>query len=170
MFPGADADEFRLRIRAATGTRVEVTEQKVLQTIEIIKQEAGPGNLVASLGYAGQQPVQFVISSVFLWTSGPHEAVMDFKLRKEAHIDLPAFKDKLRKRFARDMSDVAYSFEPGDLVSQIMNLGSPTPIAVIVKGPDLTENKLFAERVKNEMQKYRICAICSMGSRRIIRL
>lgn len=153
LFPGADAEEFRIRIRAATGTRVEVTEQKVLKTIDIIKQEAGPGNLIASLGYAGQQPVQFVISSVFLWTSGPHEAVMDFKLRKEAHIDLPSFKDKLRKRFAKEMPDVAYSFEPGDLVSQIMNLGSPTPIAVIVKGPDLTENKIFAERVKNEMAK-----------------
>ena len=153
MFPSADADEFRLRIRAATGSRVEVTEQKVLKTIEVIKQEAGPGNLVASLGYAGQQPVQFVISSVFLWTSGPHEAVMDFKLRKAANIDLPTFKDKLRKRFAREMPDVGYSFEPGDLVSQIMNLGSPTPIAVTIKGPDLTDNKIFAEKVKAEMQK-----------------
>lgn len=153
MFPAAEADEFRIRIRAATGTRVEVTERKVLETIDIIKREAGPGNLVASLGYAGQQPVQFVISSVFLWTSGPHEAVMDFKLRNEAKIDLSAFKDKLRKCFAKEMPDVGYSFEPGDLVSQIMNLGSPTPIAVIVKGPDLTENKMFAERVKKEMAK-----------------
>jgi len=153
MFPNSDTDEFRLRIRAATGTRVEVTEQKVLQTIALIKREAGPGNLEASLGYAGQQPVQFVISSVFLWTSGPHEAVMDFRLRKAAHIELSSFKDRLRKCFAKEMPDVGFSFEPGDLVSQIMNLGSPTPIAVMVKGPDLTENRAYAEKIKAEMAK-----------------
>jgi multidrug efflux pump subunit AcrB len=34
-----------------------------------------------------------------------------------------------------------------------MNLGSPTPISVIVKGPDLTQCRLFADRVKAEMAK-----------------
>ncbi|MGH9554175.1 MAG: efflux RND transporter permease subunit, partial [Terriglobales bacterium] len=117
MFPSADTDEFRIRIRCLTGTRVEVTEKKVLQTIDLIKQEAGPGNVEATLGYAGQQPVQFVISSVFLWTSGPHEAVMDIRLRKDAKIDLTSFKDRMRKILAQKMPDVAYSFEPGDIVS-----------------------------------------------------
>lgn len=153
LFPDADTDEFRVRMRCQTGTRVEVTEEKALQMISIIKREAGPGNVVATLGYAGQQPVQFVISSVFLWTSGPHEAVMDVSLRKEAKIELPKFKDRLREKFKAEMPDVSFSFEPGDLVSQIMNLGSPTPISVVIKGPDLDECKLYAERVKAEMAK-----------------
>jgi multidrug efflux pump subunit AcrB len=153
MFPSADTDEFRMRIRCLTGTRVEVTERKVLQSLEVVKREAGPGNVEASLGYAGQQPVQFVISSVFLWTSGPHEAVIDVRLREAAKIDLPSFKDRLRKAFARELPDVTYSFEPGDLVSQIMNLGSPTPIQIIVKGPDVEESRQFAERIKTEMAK-----------------
>ncbi|MGH7490364.1 MAG: efflux RND transporter permease subunit, partial [bacterium] len=153
MFPSADTDEFRIRIRCLTGTRVEVTEKKVLQTIDLIKQEAGPGNVEATLGYAGQQPVQFVISSVFLWTSGPHEAVMDIRLRKDAKIDLTSFKDRMRKILAQKMPDVAYSFEPGDIVSQIMNLGSPTPIQVIVKGPDMDDSRAFARKIKDEMAK-----------------
>jgi multidrug efflux pump subunit AcrB len=153
LFPDSDTNEFRVRMRCPTGTRVEVTEAKALQMLDIIKEKAGPGNVVATLGYAGQQPVQFVISSVFLWTSGPHEAVMDVSLRKGANIDLPQFKDVLRKAFAEQMPQVGFSFEPGDLVSQIMNLGSPTPIAVVVKGPDLEESKLFADRVKGEMAK-----------------
>lgn len=153
LFPNSDTDEFRLRMRCPTGTRVEVTERNVLQMLSIVKREAGPGNVIATLGYAGQQPVQFVISSVFLWTSGPHEAVMDIKLRKEANINLDKFKDLLREKLAREMPETKFSFEPGDLVSQIMNLGSPTPISVVVKGPDLDECKLFAERVRQEMAK-----------------
>lgn len=101
MFPNSDTDEFRVRIRCATGTRVEVTEKKVLQVLDVIKREAGPGNVQATLGYAGQQPVQFVLNSVFLWTSGPHEAVMDVKLKEEAKIDLLSFKDHLREVFSK---------------------------------------------------------------------
>lgn len=153
LFPDAETDEFRVRMRCRTGTRVEVTEEKALEMISIIKREAGPGNVVATLGYAGQQPVQFVINSVFLWTSGPHEAVMDVSLRKESNINLPKFKDLLRGKFKSEMSDVSFSFEPGDLVSQIMNLGSPTPISVVIKGPDLDECKLYANRIKAEMAK-----------------
>ena len=153
LFPNADTNEFRVRMRCQTGTRVEVTEDKAKQMIDIIKREAGPGNVEATLGYAGQQPVQFVISSVFLWTSGPHEAVMDVSLRKEAQIELESFKDKLRSKFKAEMPDVSFSFEPGDLVSQIMNLGSPTPISVVVKGPDLTRCREYAEKVKTEMAK-----------------
>ena len=108
MFPNSDTDEFRVRVRCATGTRVEVTEQKVLQMLALIKREAGPDNLQASLGYAGQQPVQFVINNVFLWTSGPHEAVMDVKLREAAKIPLEEFKDKLRKVFVKEMPDVHF--------------------------------------------------------------
>ncbi len=146
MFPNSDTDEFRVRIRCATGTRVEVTEKRVLQVLDLIKREAGPGNVQATLGYAGQQPVQFVLNSVFLWTSGPHEAVMDVKLREAAKIDLATFKDHLRKVFASEMPEVKFSFEPGDLVSQIMNFGSTTPIAVLIKGPDLDVSRGFMPR------------------------
>ncbi|HEY9678529.1 MAG TPA: efflux RND transporter permease subunit [Drouetiella sp.] len=153
MFPSSETDEFRVRVRCATGTRVEVTEKRVLQMLDIVKREAGPDNVEATLGYAGQQPVQFVINSVFLWTSGPHEAVMDVKLRKDAKIDLSSFKDKLRGDFAKEMPDVMFSFEPGDLVSQIMNLGSTTPISVMVKGVELDQCKEFAEKIRVEMAK-----------------
>jgi len=153
MFPNSESDQFRIRLRAPTGTRVEVTELDVLKMLAEIKKEAGPGNVVATLGYCGQQPVQFVISSMFLWTSGPHEAVMDIQLRKEAGIDLDDFKNRMRTRLARALPDCTFSFEPGDLVSQIMNLGSPTPINVVVRGPDLTLNRIHAAKVMREMAR-----------------
>ncbi|MBX9688831.1 MAG: efflux RND transporter permease subunit, partial [Candidatus Obscuribacterales bacterium] len=153
MFPNSDTDEFRVRIRCATGTRVEVTEKKVLEVLDLIKREAGPQNVQATLGYAGQQPVQFVLNSVFLWTSGPHEAVMDVKLRESAKIDLDKFKNHMRDVFARELPGIQFSFEPGDLVSQIMNFGSTTPIAVLIKGPDIDVCRAYAEKVRLELSK-----------------
>lgn len=153
MFPDPNSSEFRIRISAEAGTRVEVLETQVLKVIKEVKELAGPGNLEATLGYAGQQPPQFAISSVFLWTSGPQQAVIDFKLKESAGIQLTPFKDKLRKRLAQVLPKTDFSFEPGDIVSQIMNLGSPTPINVMVYGANLLDDKMFAEKVRAQMAK-----------------
>lgn len=153
LFPASASSQFRLRVTAPTGMRVEALEKRVLRTLKEIGEEAGPGNMEKSLGYAGQQPPMFPISSAFLWTSGPHQAVLDIQLREGAGIDMPKLKDRLRQRFAAAIPDTKFSFEPGDLVSQIMNLGSPTPISVQISGHNLIADKLFAMKILREMGK-----------------
>ncbi len=153
LFPDSGSAQFRMRITAPTGMRVEALEQRVLRAIEEIKVEAGAANVEKTLGYAGQQPPMFPISSAFLWTSGPHQAVLDVQLKEDAKIKMGEFKDRLRERFAKALPDTMFSFEPGDLVSQIMNLGSPTPITVQVTGHNLVDDKIFAGKVLKEMSK-----------------
>ncbi|MDR3615710.1 MAG: efflux RND transporter permease subunit [Candidatus Obscuribacterales bacterium] len=151
LFPASASSQFRIRISAPTGMRVEALETRVLKAIADIKEEAGASNVESTLGYAGQQPPMFPISSAFLWTSGPHQAVLDVQLNEKAHIKMAPFEDRLRERFRKNIPDTKFSFEPGDLVSQIMNLGSPTPLSVRVSGHDLTESKLFASKILKEM-------------------
>jgi multidrug efflux pump subunit AcrB len=153
LFPSAASSQFRVRVTAPTGMRVEALEQRVLKTLGQIKKEVGSENLESSLGYAGQQPPMFPISSAFLWTSGPHQAVLDVQLREDARIDMVSLKEHLRKRLHEALPDTNFSFEPGDIVSQIMNLGSPTPISVQVMGHNLISDKLFAGKIFNEMAK-----------------
>jgi len=153
LFPATASNQFRIRISAPTGMRVEALETRVLTALDEIKKEAGAGNMEKSLGYAGQQPPMFPISSAFLWTSGPHQAVVDIQLREGAPINMSKFKDKLRQRFEKALPDTKFSFEPGDLVSQIMNLGSPTPISVQIMGHNLMADKLFAMKILGEMRK-----------------
>lgn len=153
MFPESASSQFRIRISAPTGMRVEALERRVLKTIDEIKLEVGADNVEKTLGYAGQQPPMFPISSAFLWTSGPHQAVLDVQLKESAKINIDSLKDRLRARFKKAIPDTDYSFEPGDLVSQIMNLGSPTPLSVRVTGHDLTSNKIYANKVLAELKK-----------------
>ncbi|MBS1994050.1 MAG: efflux RND transporter permease subunit [Cyanobacteria bacterium SZAS LIN-3] len=153
LFPDSGSSQFRVRISAPTGMRVEALETRVLETIDQIKAEAGADNVEKTLGYAGQQPAMFPISSAFLWTSGPHQAVLDVQLKESAHIKMGPFKDRLRTRLTKALPDTKFSFEPGDIVSQIMNLGSPTPITVQVTGHDLVADKLVAGKILKEMSK-----------------
>ncbi|MBX9666170.1 MAG: efflux RND transporter permease subunit [Candidatus Obscuribacterales bacterium] len=152
LFPDSGSKQFRVRISAPTGMRVEALEKRVLKTIELVKEQVGPDNVEKTLGYAGQQPPMFPISSAFLWTSGPHQAVLDVQLKETMKIDMADLKDKLRVKLTKELPDTLFSFEPGDLVSQIMNLGSPTPIKVQVMGPDMVANKLFANKVLAELR------------------
>lgn len=152
LFPESASNQFRVRITAPTGMRVEALERRVLKAIENIKAEVGANNVKETLGYAGQQPPMFPISSAFLWTSGPHQAVLDVELAEGMHVNMDALKDRLRERFHKELPDTSFSFEPGDIVSQIMNLGSPTPISVRVTGHDLTASKMYAAKVLKELK------------------
>src|SRR5205823_3476395 len=42
---------------------------------------------------------------------------------------------------------------PSDIVSRVMSFGAPTPIEVAVSGPNLANNRSFAQKVQNELGK-----------------
>ena len=151
LFPSVGASQFRLRFDAPTGTRAEETERLVTGVLDEIRQAAGAQNVLINLGYVGTQGASYPINTVFLWTSGPHEAVINVALRPEAHIDLDGFEEKLRQILPPKFPGSSFSFEPGNLVDQIMNFGAPTPVELAVAGPNLSASRAYTERLRNEM-------------------
>jgi multidrug efflux pump subunit AcrB len=153
LFPNVGATQFRLRFDAPIGTRAEDTELLAGRVLEQIRQVAGPKNVAITLGYVGTQGASYPINTVFLWTSGPHEAVINVALRPKADMDISSLEEKLRLTLPSQFPGSAFSFEPGDLVSQIMNFGAPTPVEIAVVGPDLSATRAYAEQAKNELNR-----------------
>ena len=153
IFPSADSGQIQVRLRAPTGTRVERTEAMALKLLDVIAQEVGPANVAASLGFVGSQPSSYPVNTIYLWTSGPHEAVLLVSLKPERTISTEDLQESLRHRIGEIAPDAMVSFEAADLVNQVMSFGSPTPIEVAVTGANLTTSRAFAEKVKNEMAK-----------------
>jgi multidrug efflux pump subunit AcrB len=153
IFPHVPDTQFQLRLRAPAGTRIENTERITLKTLDEIKRLAGPGNVEISIGYVGSYAPSYPVNLIYLWTSGPQEAVLRVQLRPGAHIRIPEFQERLRGILSRDFPDTAFTFESGDIVDQIMDFGSPTPIEVDVQGFDLAADHAFAERVRAELAK-----------------
>lgn len=153
IFPTIDAGQFTLRMRAATGTRIEETEKLANKTLEIIRREVGPQNVGMTLGFVGVQNAQYPINTIYLWTSGPEEAVMQIQLNPKAGIRVAVLEERLRQELARKLPDVRYSFEPSDIVSQVMSFGAPTPIEVAVSGPDFTKTRFFAQKLHSALRK-----------------
>ena len=153
LFPTVDAGQFKLRLRAATGTRIERTELIALEALEIIKKEIGEQNIDITSDFVGVQPASYPINTIYLWTSGPHEAVLQVALKSSATLRGEPMRERLRESLAKALPDVKLSFEAGDIVSDVMAFGSPTPIEVAVQGPALPASREFAAKVEVELKK-----------------
>ncbi|MBL8176015.1 MAG: efflux RND transporter permease subunit [Bryobacterales bacterium] len=153
LFPSTNANnQFQLRLMAPTGTRVERTELIALKAVDLIKEEVGANNVRITTAFTGVQPASYPINTVHLWTGGPHESVIRCAL-KPGVPPMETVKEKLRARFAKELPNVKMSFEAGDIISQVMSFGSPTPIEVAVQGPALPANRAHAEKILVEMKK-----------------
>ena len=153
IFPTVSAGQFQLRFRAPTGTRVGATEVMALRVLDEIKKAAGPDQVAVTLGYVGTQPPAYPINTIFLWTSGPHEAVLRVALKPDSPVSVQELEGHLRQTLPTLFPGSDFSFEAGDIVSQIMNFGAPTPIEVAVNGPILQDDRAYAEMLRNELGK-----------------
>jgi len=153
IFPNVNAGQFQLRFRAPTGTRVGATEMMALRVLDEIKKEAGANNVAVTLGYVGTQPPAYPINTIFLWTSGPQEAVLRVALKADAKASVADLERRLRDKLPGIFPGSEFSFEAGDIVSQTMNFGAPTPVEVAVNGPNLQDDRAYAEKLLAELGK-----------------
>jgi multidrug efflux pump subunit AcrB len=153
IFPSSASTQFRLRIDAPDGTRVAVTEALVQKVLATITREAGTSNLDLTLGYVGTQPSSYPINTVFLWTSGPQQAIMNIGLNPGSKISLRNLEENLRQKLPQEFPDTHFSFDPGDLISQILNFGAPSSAEVAITGPQYADVRSYANRVEQELAK-----------------
>jgi multidrug efflux pump subunit AcrB len=153
IFPAVDAGQLQLRIRAKVGTRIERTELMELKALDIIRNEVGPDNVSISSAYIGTQPSANPINSIYIWNSGPHEALLRVALTSSATLRGEPLKERLRQKLHEALPDVSFSFEPGDIVSQVMSFGSQTPVEVAVQGTSIAAIRAHCEKIRLELAK-----------------
>ncbi len=175
IFPRVDSGQFQLRLRAADGTRVEITEEIAKQALEVIKEEAGPGEVATTVGYVGLIASSYPINTVYQWMRGPEEAVLRVGLKKGSRVHVEELERRLRERLPerlgpwlrdrlqgegltadqieRRVQALAFSFEPADIINQVMSFGSATPVEVAVRGKDLAQDRDYAGRVLAQLKK-----------------
>ena len=151
IFPVVDTGAFRLRMRGPDGIHIGRSEQLAKSALDIIADTVGRENVELTLGYVGMIHSNFPVNAVYQWSRGPEEAILYVDLRDDAGLNVEELKDTLREKFANELPGVRFSFEPSDIINEVMSFGSPTPIEVSVSGPNFGESRQFAEKVYNEL-------------------
>src|SRR5208282_3915517 len=82
---------------------------------------------------------------------GPEEVVLRVALKEGTTVAVESLKERLRNILAEKMPEVRFSFEPADIVAEIMSFGSPTPVEIAVNGPNLAANRAYAEKIRTEL-------------------
>ena len=152
IFPDVNGPVLRLRVKAPTGTRIEESELKVLQALDLIRKTIGPGNIEITSDYMGVQPSSYPVNLIHLFTSGPEEAILQVQL-KPGHPNDESLRESLRVAFQKQMPDLKVSFEAGDIVSQVMSFGAPTPVQVDVQGVDLDQDYAYLAKVEAQLHQ-----------------
>jgi multidrug efflux pump subunit AcrB len=154
IFPETEAGQLQLRIRAHAGSRIDATEKLTLRVLDIIGTEVGGADRIGiSVGLVGVHPPSYPINLIYLWNAGSHEAVLQVQLKDGSGVSIESLKEHLRQRFARELPDASFSFEPSDIVSRVMSMGASTPIEVAVSGASLADDRAFAERVRSALSR-----------------
>ncbi len=151
IFPSVDTGQFALRLRAPGGTRIEATEQLANRVLDAIGREVGPDKVALTLGFVGVQNPAYPINTVYLWTSGPEEAALQVQLKPDSGVRVAALEESLRRKLPRQFPGVRFSFQPNDIVSEVMSFGAPSPIEVAVSGPNLAVSREFAQKIKEAL-------------------
>jgi multidrug efflux pump subunit AcrB len=152
IFPESNGPVLRMRLKAPVGTRIEETEPRVIQALDLIRKTIGDNHVAITSDYMGVQPSSYPVNLIHLFTSGPEEAIVQVQLRP-GHPTDEQLRESLRAAFQRDMPDLKVSFEAGDIVSQVMSFGSPTPVQVDVQGVDLDQDYAYLAKVEAELRK-----------------
>jgi len=153
VLPKVNAGQFQVRLRAPDGIRLERTEEKTISALHILEDLVGKENIAVTSAFVGQHPGQFSTSPIYLFMSGPQEAVLQVALKDSYKEKLDDLKERFRHQMKATMPDVRLSFEPIELTDKVLSQGSPTPIEVRITGRDKKINEQYANKVIDKLRQ-----------------
>lgn len=148
-FPRTDPSQFVINLKAATGTRIELTDQLVQQVEQIVRETVPTNNLKIIVSNIGVTPG---FSSIYTPNSGPHTAFVQVGLNAGHHLSSFQYVDLVRARLKKDLPQVSAYFQTGGLVDAILNLGMPAPLDIQVTGNDMEATHKIAADIAQKVR------------------
>jgi len=151
FFPSVDSGQFKIHVRARTGTRIEETALLCDHIDSTIREHIPAKEVVSIVDNIGLPYSGLNLSYSTSAPIGPADADIQVQLTKDHH-PTAAYVSKLREVLNREYPSVTFYALPVDIVTQILNFGLSAPIDIQIVGPDLYGNRALAEKMLNEVR------------------
>jgi multidrug efflux pump subunit AcrB len=151
FFPSVDSGQFKIHVRAHTGTRIEETSALCDHIDATIRQEIPAGEIVNIVDNIGLPYSGLNLSYSTSAPIGPADADIQVQL-SEKHHPTDEYVDHLRLTLAHEYPGVMFYVLPVDIVTQILNFGLSAPINIQIIGPNLYGNRALAERMLDDVR------------------
>ncbi|HEY3948189.1 efflux RND transporter permease subunit [Phenylobacterium sp.] len=154
FFPSVDAGQMTIHVRAPIGTRVEDTSLEFGRIEATVRKVIPPDELASLVDNIGlpNSSINTVYSNSGV--IGPEDGDLYVSLKPHHHPTADYVKT-LREVLPRDYPGSTFAFLPADIVSQILNFGSPAPIDLQVAGPNAEANRDYANMLLRKIHGIR---------------
>ncbi|MCS0633172.1 efflux RND transporter permease subunit [Telluria mixta] len=146
FFPAVDSGQVLIHARVPVGTRVEETALRFAQIEKTIRTVIPGRQITTMVDNIGLPSSSINTTYNNTGTMGSQDGDFQIALGEE-HAPTADYVRKLRTVLPRAFPDTTFSFPPADIVSQILNFGSPAPIDVQVRGRDLDADYAYAQQL-----------------------
>jgi multidrug efflux pump subunit AcrB len=152
FFPSVDTGQIALHVRPPVGTRIEDTTQQIADIEAEIRHIIPAREVTAIVDSLGIPPS--AINQIYNNTGviGTYDTDVFISLT-ENHGPSAGYVKRMREDLPRAFPGTTFSFPPADIISQILNFGSPAPIDVQFTGVNHEATKAFAYKILREMRQ-----------------
>ena len=150
LFPPIDAGQFTIRVRAASGTRIELSEA-LASDVESVVREVIPkseiNTIVTNTGVLYDWPAAYTPNA------GPMDSFLNIQLAEHHRASAQTYVRRLRDLLPEKFPSVSFSYDTGGLLSAALNNGLPSPIDIQVIGNSLEVAHGVAQQVEKTVRQ-----------------
>jgi multidrug efflux pump subunit AcrB len=153
-FPQIDSGELTLHMRTRPGLRIETAEQQFGAVEDTIRQVIKPDDLGLILDNIGLPASNYN----FAFGDGSFVSNYDGQILislREGHAPTDGYRKTLRKVLHEKFPDSVFYFQPSDIITQILDFGTLTPIDVQVTGRNAAKDLEVARHIEQRLRNVR---------------
>jgi multidrug efflux pump subunit AcrB len=149
-FPQVDSGAFEIYVRAPSGTRLDVTNERLADVERFIRQQIPKSDLRLIVTEIGVTPD---FSAAYTLNQAKMDAIVRVQLTETRAKGAYDYTDILRTAFDRDprFADLELAFNAGGLILSALNQGQAAPINVRVTGKVIEQSHEVAEQIRRRV-------------------
>ena len=152
FFPDVDGGQILIHARVPVGTRVEETAARFSKIQAHIRQVIPAHDITTVVDNIGLPPSYINLIYNNTGVIGSQDGDIQIALNPN-HAPTAGYVKTLREQLPVAFPDTVFSFPPADIISQILNFGSPAPIDIQVRGNNLSGNFDYANLLLKEIRR-----------------
>jgi multidrug efflux pump subunit AcrB len=146
FFPSVDSGQILMHVRVQVGTRVEETANRFADIEQAVRQIIPPSQLATMADNIGLPISSINMTYNNTGTIGSQDGDIQIAL-KPGHDRTDDYIRRMREQLPRRFPGISFAFLPADIVTQILNFGSPAPINLQIRGANVAADMTYAQQL-----------------------
>lgn len=150
FFPRTDAGQFTIRVKAPTGSRIEVTDAYIAEIEALIRHIVRPRDFRMIVSDIGKKNGY---SAIYTDNEAEYEADVKTQLTENHSVSTFSYMRRIKQTLNRNYPMLRTFISSGSMEDAILNSGMPAPIDVQVSGSNYSEDYSVAQQLASRIRQ-----------------